>query len=603
LWLWLNMTNIVIPIIALFRTITFLSAKPNIIVILADDLGFGSVGCYGATKVKSIMNGLDKDKVNIFTEDGSYRLYKLLALLGDKYRESVQFPMDTADTDDTTFMKSFYADHAVYNYRTINPAQPDMGNFSRSDFSHITPTSKSIDMESKVSFRSAGVYALPGQTVQITRTDNSAVGTKIFINSLRPISTWQYGQSFGYKRPKYLRSVEVPVYSGETISLTSPYGGPIQVQFSGPNDLPVSFTFDKIGEHPYWSKTDDSFSFSQKLEDGDYDWAELATPGFEVHSTLVKMRESVANVRWGTAEALAEGTTRYMHNLPHVLAGFQGPGIDVVSELHDFAETNGWTISRLDKVKHVNSDTSGCGYGCSGNPYDTNWPFDPIRHGDIHELGHGLQGKRRFNGWENHTMTNFYPYYSKSHYWNDRWSNPECQALPFERMFNILRGSVNNSDPAGYVQTNLWDSMGWAEGAGMFVQMMMAVQEEGILTDGWLLRARLHILEREYDRARKNSSTWEAKRDNLGFSSYAFDSVASGIDNNDWYLIALSYVTGRDFTDYLDMWGIPYSNQAKEQVKALGYPLMPRQYYRVNDADYCYRFGWPKLKVDGIQSW
>jgi arylsulfatase A len=28
-------------------------AKPNIIVILADDLGFGSVGCYGATKVKT----------------------------------------------------------------------------------------------------------------------------------------------------------------------------------------------------------------------------------------------------------------------------------------------------------------------------------------------------------------------------------------------------------------------------------------------------------------------------------------------------------------------------------------------------------------------
>lgn len=553
----------------------------------------------GAEKVKSIMNGLDSAKVNIFANDGQ-RLYRLLALLGDKFRQTVQYPMDKNSTNDTAFMKSYYADHAVYNYRTINPVQPDMGNFSRSDFSHITPTTKSVNMESKVSFRSAGVYALPGQTVKITRTDSSDLETNIFINTLRSGATHQFAEN-GYKRPKYLRSVAFPIAAGETISLTSPYGGPIQVEFDT-NDLPVSFTFQNVGEHPYWNGAEDNATFTQQLADGHYDWAELVTPGFEIHSKLDKMRESMNDTRWGSADALATATMRYMHNFPHVLAGFQGPGIDEVAELHDFADANGWTIETLDQVKHMNADQASCGYGCSGNPYDAYWAYNPTGHGDVHELGHGLQGGRRFNGWESHSMTNYYSYYTKSQYFKDTGSEPDCQRLPFERMFNVLNASINENDPAAYVKANLWDDMGWSEGAGMFVQMMMAVQKEGILIDGWLLRARLHILEREYNRAREDETTWNAKRNNLGFSQYSLDDT-NDIDNNDWLLIALSYVTGRDFSDYLDMWAIPYSTTAKAQVTALEYPLMPAQYFKSESKAYCKGLDKPVLVVDGAQSW
>ena len=136
----------------------------------------------------------------------------------------------------------------------------------------------------------------------------------------------------------------------------------------------------------------------------------------------------------------------------------------------------------------------------------------------------------------------------------------------------------------------------------MFVQMMMSAQHDGAINDGWLLRARLHMLEREYNRARVNEDSWNAGRNNLGFSQYSL-SDTQNLDHNDWLLIALSYVTGRDFTDYLDMWAIPYSATAKAQVTALGYPMLPRKYFKSSSQAYCRGLDKPALAIDGVQSW
>jgi hypothetical protein len=557
----------------------------------------------GAEAVRSLFRALDENKINVFAHT-QYRFEKLLALLGDKYRQAVQFPMDKESTDDNTFLKAYFTDHAVYNYRPINPVQTDMGNFSRSDFSHVTSTNKTVNLNSKVNFRSAGVYALPGQTVRVTRTDNSEVTTKIYVNSLRSGSTHQWANN-GYVRPKYLQSVHFPIASGETIAFTSPYGGPIQIEFDS-NDLPVTFQFENIGEHPYWASSADDVSFTQKLADGHYDWAELVTPGFQVHSQLEKMRSSMNN--WGSAQALADNTMQYTHNYPHVLAGFQGPGIDAVPELHDFANTNGWTIDVLDKVKHMNADQATCGYGCSGNPYDAYWSFSPTEHGDIHELGHGLQGGMRFIGWENHSMTNHYSYYTKSKYHEETGEDPNCQSLPFREQFAVLQASINQTDPAAYMQAQWWDSAGWSQQASMLIQTMMSAEVHGALDNGWHLRALLHILEREFNRAKKDEVTWLQKRDAIGFSTYSL-AEAQAIDNNDWLLIAISFSTRMDHRDYINMWGLPFSTKADAQVASFGYPIVPRRYYISPAKGYCEDDdNGPYLKkaslpVDGQQTW
>lgn len=559
----------------------------------------------GAEAVRSMMNDFDVRKQNLFAQEG-FRLQKLLALLGDAYRQQVRFPMDKTTTNSTAFLKSLFADHAVYNYRAINPAQPDMGNFSRSDFSHVTPATKTVTLTSRQHFRAAGVYALPGQTFRVTRNDSSPTTTKVFVNTLRAGSTHEF-EAGGYKRPKYLQSAHIPLQSGETIAITSPYGGPIQLEFSA-NDQPVSFTFEQVGEHPFWDDASDNASFTAKLVQGDYDWAEFITPAFEIHSTLDKMRTSASDTRWGgTLEGFAAATMRYTHNFPHVLAGFKGPGIDVVPEIHDFAAANGYDIDNLDLVKHMNADQATCGAGCSGNPYDAYWSFEPIGHGDIHELGHGLEkGRFRFSGWNYHASTNPYAYYSKTQYYKTTGGEPECQSLPFKEAFDALQASVGQADAATYLKANYWDAVvdNWSRGVSMTIQMMMLAEDQGKLQSGWHLLARLHILEREFNRAKASDATWESKKASLGFASYS-RAEAEAISNDDWMLIAVSQATGLDYRDYLGMWGIAVSSKAAGQVAGAGFAAAPRAFFISSPAGYCKGEGFDgnKLPVDGAQVW
>jgi hypothetical protein len=318
------------------------------------------------------------------------------------------------------------------------------------------------------------------------------------------------------------------------------------------------------------------------------------------------MQESVARAEWGTAQALANATERYMSNFPHVLAGFKGPGIDIVNEIHDFATTNNLTIETLDKVKHMNADQATCGYGCSGNPYDAYWAYSPIGHGDVHELGHGLEKSRfRFEGWEGHSTTNPYSYYTKSKYNQTTGGDPSCQKLPFKQVFDQLQAGANTSNTTEYLQTNLWKNSGWSQQFMVTLQAMMHTQKMGMLENGWHLLARLHILEREIQRAKQD---WESQKMNIGFANYTLAEF-DDIKNNDWLLISLSFASGLDFSDYLDMMGIEYSSKAAEQVASFGYPMVVKEFFVSTETGYCKTDAYgdylnkSTLAIDGQSIW
>ena len=555
-----------------------------------------------ANTLKNKLSELEKNGINIFQQEG-YGILKRLVLLGDLYRQQVDYPMDKTTTDVNAFTKALFADYAIYNLRDYNPVPNDLGNFSRTDFSHITPTSKTVAMNSQTNFRAAGVYALPGQTVTVTRTDSATdLNIRVFVNTQRSAATHEF-ETNGYNRPKFLQTAGVNIAPGQTLRFTSAYGGPIQLAFSA-SGIDSELQFSGIGLHPYWTTGMNDADFLAALAKDEYDWAEIAAERFEVHSSRSKMLETLSDVNFSTPSVVASEAMENLYNQAHVLAGFTGPFVEQEAEIFTYANAIGMTVPTVDVVKHMTADQATCGYGCSGNPYDAYWAFNPISHGDIHEFGHGLEnGRFKPQGRDGHATTNFYSYYSKSQYYQRTGLAPQCQGLPFENHFNLLQAAQNSADAFAYM--NSADINGWSDGALIMIQFFMIAQQQGTLTDGWLTLPRLHLFSRALDNARSNETAWLAARDQLGMSAISFNEAKDITNNNnDFLLLALASALQLDFRDYFNMYGLTVSSVAANQVAAATLTQVSRTFYApANSSDYCLSMAQPALAVDGTTAW
>ena len=147
-----------------------------------------------------------------------------MALVGDWYRGRIEYPMDKVQTDDNTFLQAYFADHAVTYNRNINVAQPDLGTFSKvltTDDVVVDTFSVDVDVSRDGGFTAVGLYALPGVTMTIERTDSSALHAAVKINTQRTGSTREFDPN-QYTRPKFLQSPAMDVVRGEVLTVTSP---------------------------------------------------------------------------------------------------------------------------------------------------------------------------------------------------------------------------------------------------------------------------------------------------------------------------------------------------------------------------------------------
>ncbi|MCZ8498341.1 hypothetical protein O9929_10835 [Vibrio lentus] len=215
----------------------------------------------------------------------------------------------------------------------------------------------------------------------------------------------------------------------------------------------------------------------------------------------------------------------------------------------------------------MNANQANCGVTVVQEiPYDAYWSFHPLGHGDLHELGHGLErGRFRFSGWDGHSTTNYYSYFSKSKMHKDTGKVSSCQGLDFKK------GSISFYQQTGLnlIQMLLWRLKIKLVGVGELVstfQMMMLAEQQGVLIRVGIYWE-LHLIEREFNRLKGDDELWNDRKGSIGFSDYTRQEAVD-ITNNDWLLIALSYVAERNMTQYFRHMGFSFSDK-RNAVTAL----------------------------------
>mgnify|MGYP000844152287 FL=1 len=326
-------------------------------------------------------------------------------------------------------------------------------------------------------------------------------------------------------------------------------------------------------------------------------------------------------------------------------------------------------LNRRLTIQHSNYDEeAACGSGCSGNPWDASWNIDPLGWGESHELGHNLQMTRlnihyvaaadrnNWKKWQNRAgenSNNMFPYHTL---WNQQRNVLGNQAAVRDGHMNHKDlFAVIQSDLAGLTRTvngqtrkvvfdhncnrlydypanntdNRYDAI-WANGAyaadnglrmSFYLQLPLMIAGTTLrdgtkIADGFDILTLLYDHARQFGAAAKDAATWMGKRDAIGFGAIPFDGDATydggnvgTIPGNDFLLISLSFLTGKDYRPYFDSRGVRYSDLAVAQVNAhiqagrVKGAVSPDMYVLDDDLPGADLSGLPRVALDGAAVW
>ncbi len=568
----------------------------------------------GATAIRTQLQALDYQGSNLFAQADGSRLLKIAVLLADKYRADIHYPMDKVTTTDTAFYQALFADYGVHYSRPDNVYQADMGDFTtaQTKLNAASTTSKTRTYTPTVfgEWTSTGLYAPPGKTITVRRTDSGTSEAKLRFNFLRESTRLWNDQQ--YSRPRYMSSPVITLAAGQTYTFSTPYGGPLYVGWMGVDSdaTPFTLAFDNVLENPLLQVFDaiDIQSFLNDILLSDSDWVDIKTPYAEIHSLKSYMLKSFARQDGNEANSYTpEDVQAYIEDLNHYLiagnyayAGFSGAGLAALdaatsdfctrfglsSVMYDGSTRNLCTDAAIHvkpKIQHINADVNAaCGALCSGNPFDSYAPIEPLGWGENHEMGHNLQRARLkiYEGRSTEVSNNIFPLHTQWQWTLDQGlSKHPSQTRPAnQEAFTILQ-AARKAGTAADTKHPLWSGTGTYDNAferlSFYMQLAYSQQSWGVYT-------KLYLLERIFTDAIKTDAKWDAVKTRLGFGHYT-RTDASAISGNDFMYIGASTIAGKDYSAYFAAWGIEVTQAAKDQVAANGVSgQVPALFYYVN---------------------
>jgi hypothetical protein len=564
----------------------------------------------GAEAVKQQVGAWEGKNLDVFSQPGR-RLGKLMVLLGDKYRTATTYPMKTTTTNNTTFLKALYADHAAYITRRINPAQPDLGSFSADIPSTIALATKTVSLNTKLSSISSttGYYAPPGKTITLTRKDTNSTKAYVHINMLRTGAAHVFAT---YDRPMFLWSNKIPLETGKVVKVTTPYGGIVFLDADGTDPAQaVQVTLTNVAHQAVFTGANFA-EFTTQLAATPLNWAEIKFPAIEIHSRLDLMKESVQDpLIGGNLSRLLDLTQTYLYKDIYGLAGMVGLGITQPAKVLNFCTAHSWdctnvAIHGMTNIQHINADRANCGYGCSGNPYDQYWAYTPLGWGESHEIGHNLQRGRLkiYDGASTEVSNNIFPTHK---WWRFNKLSTETikygRDLGFRKTFDALQQATASANPIETARLAIWVNGDVFQRLVFYWQIALSSQNIAAIGDsGWDVFRLMYIHERLFSKAIANDTDWAAQRLNLGFGQYVARPTA--ISSNDFMLISMSYITKRDQRAFFDLWGVTYSPEASAQVANYGFAKVKKNFWVVPNEAQSFKDALPTpVLMNGTNPW
>ncbi len=581
---------------------------------------------------------LDSNSLNIFAKN-NFDLMKAGLLLADKYRSQIDYPI--AYDEHAQWQQALFADWLVSYIRPNNLAQPDLGEFVSSAGSLTKGTQahyaypetgaelKTISVPYSGQWTTTGWYALPGQTIKLTRLDASSANVKVKLNYHRPNTNRAY-QHHIYRAPLELMQQRLTLVADKPLEFSTPYGGPIYLYISGNGSLDIDVTAQGITKHPTimnFSDEEQIATFNERLENTELPHVDLRTDGAEQHLRRDRFTNAIKGDVADVNTLLSYIVNDHINNV-YGLAGFKLQGktlseslpTDVLSICQGLfgEDCIDNSLHTRTTIQHANYDQNAhCGSGCSGNPWDAGWDINPTGWGDNHELGHNLQTNRlnvqyateaNTNNWTGYSSragensNNIFPYYVKwkTHYLRDGNTDiikdghmnhkdlfyvfmSDVAGIKDSNNQRVIYGASCNLISSGSDRyTALWESNEYAVynsyRMAFYIQMAlkahgMTMSEGSTLDNGFNIFTLLYQHSRIFGQYANNATNWETNRAKLGFSLFPYEGsnlygskTISSIPGNDFMLVSLSKLTGKDWRSHFDMLGLRYSSLATAQV-------------------------------------